>query len=210
MSPSNDPERRREAHRISDRKRSGNRPWHPGGPGRPPAWWLKQQREKGGASVEPQCKPSKGPMRAEHDWDGEIGVCRACGTANGPTSPPPAVEEHAEPAQPSARPGRGGHRKATREQRLGLGVGFPPSEPARRPANGKGHSNPKAATKPKANPHALAVTRRPAPQAVVAHVVEQPKGPRVLDAAITELETKRELLDQVIGDLRKAARLLGA
>jgi hypothetical protein len=47
--------------------------WKPGGPGRPPVW----ARVKG-VNVEPQCQPSKGPMRAEHEWDDEVGMCTRC------------------------------------------------------------------------------------------------------------------------------------
>jgi hypothetical protein len=75
--------------------------WRPGGPGRPPVW----ARVKGGAAMEPQCQPSNMPMRAEHQWDDEVGACVRCGklrpagfvaTAAPESEPLPVV-------QPSAR-----------------------------------------------------------------------------------------------------------
>jgi hypothetical protein len=57
--------------------------------------------------MEPACKPSGKPMRNEHDWDEEIGVCKACGAKGTTFAPRPA------PAAPlpKARPGKGARHK---------------------------------------------------------------------------------------------------
>ncbi len=74
--------------------------------------WRITHQEKG-ANVEPQCKPSKGPMRPEHKWD-EDGICEACGarrTTFAPTRLPAAGP------LPRARPGKGARHKPSDEHR---------------------------------------------------------------------------------------------
>jgi hypothetical protein len=88
--------------------------------------WAKE-----GFTVEPQCKPKSGPMRAEHDWDDEVGVCTVCGVkrsaATSPSvSPWPATRPIVAPppgAADGVRRSAGGKRKPTLEQRMAFGSG---------------------------------------------------------------------------------------
>lgn len=116
--PAENRARQAELRRASERKTKGCKPWRPGGPGRMPNW----ARE--GFSVEPQCKPSSGPMRAEHDWDEEVGACRVCGAKRRSATPPAASPRP--PQRPivvrgaadGLRRSAGGRRTPTPEQRL--------------------------------------------------------------------------------------------
>ncbi len=88
--------------------------------------WRMTHQEKGG-EVEPQCKPSKGPMRPEHTWD-EDGICEACGAKQtpltvlpkaGPLVPakPKRTGLDDGPLLPRARPGKGARHKPSDEHR---------------------------------------------------------------------------------------------
>lgn len=58
----------------------------------------KRKAAKGG-NVEPQCQPSKGPMRAEHEWDAEGELCVNCGKPR-----PAGFVPSAAPADPQPAP----------------------------------------------------------------------------------------------------------
>lgn len=62
--------------------------------------------------MEPQCKPSKGPMRPEHSYD-EDGICTACGSTRATFAPRPEPVEVSAPRKPlpKARPGKGASHK---------------------------------------------------------------------------------------------------
>ena len=62
------------------------RPWHPGGPGRPP-------KDRGGAML-PQCKLNDGRMRVEHVYD-EDGLCD-CGARKPSFEPLPTLRPKVE------------------------------------------------------------------------------------------------------------------
>jgi hypothetical protein len=47
--------------------------------GRQAVYNKRAYDKRKGVAVEPQCQPSTGPMRAEHEWDDELGLCVRCG-----------------------------------------------------------------------------------------------------------------------------------
>jgi hypothetical protein len=112
--------------------------WRPGGPGRVPVW----ARVKG-VNMEPQCQPSNGPMRAEHEWGDEVGACVRCGKLRpagfvplaAPEDPPaprqPIIPSAADKLTRSAGP-RGTVAPLSREQKLRFQGGMG-AVPAREP-----------------------------------------------------------------------------
>lgn len=91
-----DPAKRNAARRAADRKRTGSKAWHPGGPGRPP-------KDRGGV-MEPQCKIPGGNMRADHIFGPADGLC-ACGARKMEFAPrPPLRPALVRPAAPKQVP----------------------------------------------------------------------------------------------------------
>jgi hypothetical protein len=158
--------------------------------------YRKHTTRAKGDNVEPQCQPSKGAMRAEHEWDDEIGACVRCGEKRPTGFMPTAAAEDPAPVHTaadvitrSAGP-RGTRAPLTREQKLRFhgGMMAPVPAPAGAPQAAPSISAPQVRSKN--------YTSAPEDLATI---------PDPIAATIAELQLWRAELDVTIATLERYA-----